>query len=61
MPKPVELTINFSERELDVVINALNYAKGEWATCDDEELTRLSDDADDLEARLEKVQSCLNQ
>ena len=48
------MQINLSERELYVIVNALNYASGEWANCDDVELARLSDDADELEARLQQ-------
>lgn len=50
------MTIDLNERELDVIINALNYAKDVWATCDDEELAKLSDDAASLETRLEESQ-----
>lgn len=50
------MTITLTERETDVIVNALNYAKGEWATCNDQELTALSDDADALEARLKEQQ-----
>lgn len=51
------MTIDLNERELDVIINALNYSKDVWSTCDDDELTKLSDDADSLEARLKEEQS----
>lgn len=51
------MEVSLTERELDVIINALNYASGEWANCDDEELTAMSDDADALEARLKEQQS----
>lgn len=51
-----DITINLSKRELFVVINALNYAKNEWAMVNDEELTKLSDEAEKLEARLKEQQ-----
>lgn len=50
------MIIDLNEREVFVIINALNYAKEEWATCGDDEMTAMSDDAENLEARLEQQQ-----
>ena len=56
------MTIDLSEREVFVIVNALNYAKNEWAMFDgdmidrDDELLALADDADKLEVRLQQEQ-----
>ncbi len=45
--------IELTDKDLNVIINALNFAKNEWALIDDdEELSALADQADSLEMRL---------
>jgi len=47
--------LDLSDRDFEVLINALNYAKYEWAMIeDDAESERLAQDADDLEMRLKQ-------
>jgi len=46
------MVIELTTEELEIVINALNYAKNEWALVSDEELNYLSDQAEELEAWL---------
>lgn len=44
--------VELNEHELYIIINALNYAKGEWEIINDEELTKLAEDADKLEKKI---------
>lgn len=46
------MQVELSSQELEVIINALNYAKGEWAMLGDDVLSDWSDRAEALEARL---------
>jgi hypothetical protein len=49
------MVIELTTDELEVVINALNYAKNEWALVGDEELSYLSDQAEELESWLKDL------
>jgi hypothetical protein len=49
------MVVELTTEELKVVINALNFARNEWAIVNDDELNYLADQAEELETWLKDL------